>query len=574
MTASDVSEVASMLSKTNVKSSNELSFAGRKLKLDTAKDAQEIVDGIKNFQDLKALCLEGNTLGLEAAKVIAKALEEKSKFEKALWSDMYTGRLRSEIPPSLEYLGNGIITAGARLSELDLSDNAFGPDGVKGIKKLLISEACYSLQTLKLNNNGLGIGGGKILSEAFISCHKSSVAAGKPFALKVFISGRNRLENEGAKALSEAFKLLGSLEEITMPQNGIRPEGVSYLAAAFQENKNLKVVNINDNTCTESGAKALAQCVPHLKRLEILNVGDCLLKDKGAVALAPALAVDLPHLKQVIMSFNEIRRDGAIAVAKSMKNKDKLEILNLDGNQLGDSTDEVQDVMSSINRIDTLAPFDDNEDPDSDEDENEEEEGEVVEQDEEEADDLLSQIKSMGLSKDLSNDTVKTNGESTKAATTDDIRAFFSAPTLVNWRNIPSNGRKERLQTVVEEELLPSTATVARVYVESCCALHDDQDLEELADAILGTALADSRCLSDELVNQLLIMMGLIKAEVKVEKVDNLRGPLTGLASIISQEYFPRNIVSTFIAFFMKPNTLLDRCSTERHTVLQKLHQK
>ena len=47
----------------------------------------------------------------------------------------------------------------------------------------------------------------QILSEAFIDCHKSSTAAGTPFALKVFISGRNRLENEGAKALSKAFKV-------------------------------------------------------------------------------------------------------------------------------------------------------------------------------------------------------------------------------------------------------------------------------------------------------------------------------------------------------------------------------
>lgn len=59
-------------------------------------------------------------------------------------------------------MGDGIITAGARLSILDLSDNAFGPDGVDGIKKLLMSESCYNLHTLKLNNNGLGIGGGKV----------------------------------------------------------------------------------------------------------------------------------------------------------------------------------------------------------------------------------------------------------------------------------------------------------------------------------------------------------------------------------------------------------------------------
>lgn len=60
------------------------------------------------------------------------------------------------------HLSDGIITANAKLVELDLSDNAFGPDGVKACVNLLTSQACYSLTTLKLNNNGLGIGGGKV----------------------------------------------------------------------------------------------------------------------------------------------------------------------------------------------------------------------------------------------------------------------------------------------------------------------------------------------------------------------------------------------------------------------------
>ena len=59
-------------------------------------------------------------------------------------------------------MSDGVITANAKLVELDLSDNAFGPDGVKACVKLLTSEACYSLRTLKLNNNGLGVGGGKV----------------------------------------------------------------------------------------------------------------------------------------------------------------------------------------------------------------------------------------------------------------------------------------------------------------------------------------------------------------------------------------------------------------------------
>ncbi len=54
------------------------------------------------------------------------------------------------------------MTSGARLTHLDLSDNAFGPDGVKGIESLLKSSACYTLRELRLNNCGMGIGGGMV----------------------------------------------------------------------------------------------------------------------------------------------------------------------------------------------------------------------------------------------------------------------------------------------------------------------------------------------------------------------------------------------------------------------------
>lgn len=98
-----------------------------------------------------------------------------------------------------------MVTAGARLRELDLSDNAFGPIGVEGLAALLRSPSCYALEVLRLNNNGLGITGGKLLAAALLDCYKSSKGEKERFALKVFVAGRNRLENEGAKALAEFF---------------------------------------------------------------------------------------------------------------------------------------------------------------------------------------------------------------------------------------------------------------------------------------------------------------------------------------------------------------------------------
>jgi len=46
-----------------------------------------------------------------------------------------------------------------------------------------------------------------MLADSLLKCYKNSVEVGKPLALKVFQSGRGRLENEGSIALAEAFKV-------------------------------------------------------------------------------------------------------------------------------------------------------------------------------------------------------------------------------------------------------------------------------------------------------------------------------------------------------------------------------
>lgn len=132
-------------------------------------------------------------------------------------------------------LGDALMCAQVRLTELDLSDNAFGPDGVKGIERLLKSRSCHTLRQLKLNNCGMGVGGGKvkrprtansqqvrlqgpwemtaadcivqILAEALIECHRQATATGAALRLRVFVAGRNRLENEGASALAKAVQV-------------------------------------------------------------------------------------------------------------------------------------------------------------------------------------------------------------------------------------------------------------------------------------------------------------------------------------------------------------------------------
>jgi hypothetical protein len=47
----------------------------------------------------------------------------------------------------------------------------------------------------------------QMLAASLLECHQKSSAAGTPLALRVFISGRGRLENEGSTRLAEAFKV-------------------------------------------------------------------------------------------------------------------------------------------------------------------------------------------------------------------------------------------------------------------------------------------------------------------------------------------------------------------------------
>ncbi|XP_010225289.1 PREDICTED: ran GTPase-activating protein 1-like [Tinamus guttatus] len=80
MASEDITKLAESLAKTKV-GGGQLSFKGQSLKLNTAEDAEEVIKQIEEFDGLEALRLEGNTVGVEAAKVIAKALEKKSELK-------------------------------------------------------------------------------------------------------------------------------------------------------------------------------------------------------------------------------------------------------------------------------------------------------------------------------------------------------------------------------------------------------------------------------------------------------------------------------------------------------------
>uniref|UniRef100_A0A8C7NRE7 Ran GTPase-activating protein 1 n=1 Tax=Oncorhynchus mykiss TaxID=8022 RepID=A0A8C7NRE7_ONCMY len=492
MATDAVAQLADSLAKTQV-TEGELSYKGQGRKFDNAQSVEEIVKEIQEFKGLQALRLEGNTYGVEAAQAIAKALETKSEFKYCYWSDMFTGRLRSEIPPALNSLGAALMTAGARLTVLDLSDNAFGPDGVKGIEKLLKSTACHTLQELRLNNCGMGIGGGKILAAALTECYKQSSAQGTPLGLKVFIAGRNRLENDGATALAQAFQLMGSLEEVHVPQNGINHPGVTALATAMQHNPQLRVLNLNDNTFTKKGAIAMAQALKHLRSVQVINFGDCLVRSEGAIAIAEAITEGLPILKELNLSFGEITGEAALLVAQSVEGKATLEKLDLNGNCLGEEgCDALREVMDGLNMGDLLGSLR-----------------------------YWIEILNYRL-KQVDGDVFNL------------LSLFFSFQV-----DVADAGK-------TAEAFLK----ISSVYNE------EDKDVKSAVldsiDAILRKAFASPSFQGYNFISSLLVMLGLLKSEDKVKPVRVVPGHLQALEYVVRQDYFPQDHIAVLEAFMSR----------------------
>jgi len=584
-------ELAEQLAGTGLDSAaTTLSFANRNLKLDTEEDAREIVEAMNAMKDLRSLVLEGNTLGIGAARAIGKALERHPEIQQIHGKDLFTGRLKTEIPQALTFLGSGLMLAGARLTVLDLSDNAVGPVGMDGLHVLLTSPVCYSLQRLLFNNNGWGPTGGRRLADCLMECHQRSVADGSPMQLKEFVSGRSRLENGGAFKLAEFFRRIKTMERVVMPQNGIYHQGVRALVEACCENPALQQLDINDNTLTPKGARVVAELLPRMTELRILNLSDCLLKNSGARTVCRVIKNGSnPKLEEWHMGFNELTTEAALEVLETATTLEHLTLLVLDGNQLGEEGIEtVQERAQELNMEDCLSGFSDDEDvPDEGEEENEEEEEEDDEEEEDEEEEdggsetHVSPLKRGGPPAATVKSVFNSVKEIQEIKCT--VPEFLCQPTTARLLGL-GNNRLEQLATeaVSGVQDRADSAAVVRRHLEVLSAVcrvdaapHQvSAAVTELVDALLKSALRAADTNVGLFSNTLLVYLGLIKCEDKQFSVSwDVKGMMVALTRAAKQPYFPREVSDVLQSFLSRPNKTIDVHPAQKHLLMQALYQ-
>ena len=253
----------------------------------------------------------------------------------------------SEIPQALSALCDALQNH-TSLVELDLSDNAFGGRCADAMVPFLRNNT--SLQNFKLNNNGLGVWGGTVVSKALLENATKCAAEGKKSSLRVVVCGRNRLENGSAQHWAEAFAAHGGLVSVRLPQNGIRMEGIAAIADGLSRCPTLEELDLQDNTATQQGTRSIVKHLTSWPDLRVLNLSDCLLGSAGGIALGTSLSLGSnPKLETLKLQYGEFDKRTvdllSSAVAQHLK---ALTVLELNGNKFGAEDECVEELRRAL----------------------------------------------------------------------------------------------------------------------------------------------------------------------------------------------------------------------------------
>ena len=147
-----------------------------------------------DLESVTEITFSENSYGTEACQWITdNVLKKAVNLQKVDFSDMFTARLRSDLPKSLAILMSGLDVN--KIVDLNLSHNAFGPDGVKSFEQFL--KFASNLKVLNVTNCGLGPAGSSMIAEAILE--------NENMKLTELYACRDRLEEEGMESFSRVF---------------------------------------------------------------------------------------------------------------------------------------------------------------------------------------------------------------------------------------------------------------------------------------------------------------------------------------------------------------------------------
>lgn len=389
--------------------------------------------------------------------------------------------------------------------------------------------------------------------------YEESFKTGAPMRLRVFVSGRGRLENQGAIGLAAVFEKMRSLEEISMPQNGIYPPGICALAKGLGKNPNLRILDLMDNTANPKGAKAIANELIQWKKLEVLNLSDCLLKGSGTRALIDAIiGSGNDTLRQLYLSGNQIPGDLGLDLVSEMENIPSLQRLSLSNNNFGDTFDDIQNAMNSLDIEINLSDDEgslDSEDIEEDFDPGEDDEANWTDEDEDEGEDgdfTSPMIRNTGAPPVTITTSPLASGASPLLKngygnhTTDETSEWNEGAEseIIVWESQWEKEREARVSSGTHRDYGADADMVARDFLKLCESVTRTnesrilEDTKRISEKLLvrGIEMVNK---PTRIINYIMERLGLIKNEEgKTVRPENPFGCIKVLAYIVRRPWF------------------------------------
>ncbi|KTF82247.1 hypothetical protein cypCar_00044595, partial [Cyprinus carpio] len=146
------------------------------------------------------------------------------------------------------------------------------------------------------------------------------------FNLEQFIGAQNPAD----EVLQKLLPVIKESRSVQLSDCGVTDEGCAALASALRSNpSHLRKLDLSGNKLGSSGVNLLSDLLKDPRcKLEKLWLSDCGVTDEGCAALAPALRLNLSHLRELYLTGNKLRASRMNLLSDLLKDpRCKLEIL-------------------------------------------------------------------------------------------------------------------------------------------------------------------------------------------------------------------------------------------------------
>mmetsp|Transcript_15210 Transcript_15210/g.27576 ORF Transcript_15210/g.27576 Transcript_15210/m.27576 type:complete len:919 (+) Transcript_15210:35-2791(+) len=269
----------------------------------------------RGLPPLQALALAGNTINMDIAKQLGRALSS---------DHVRHNRKRGDMVQSSSSNGSSNPSEGLKL--LHLGSTSISPNCLTELLTGL-GPMC-PLQELKLHSNKMGAGGASTLV-TFLDGKSENGQPVLPKLNRIDMS-YNELGDQGTTKLTRAISKRAKIgmTEVSLSGNAMGSKGIESIMNKFLQHK-LITLNLDNNSIGDQGCQLVAASLPSIPSLSRLNLAFNDIGCRGMATLMRSL-VGCESITSLGLSGNVMKISGAIAMGFTLAQHPRLSILELD----------------------------------------------------------------------------------------------------------------------------------------------------------------------------------------------------------------------------------------------------